>query len=81
MYSIVKQINLFFKNANKESVNNVLDQIILSDRQKTIFEMFYLRKKDIGFIADNLNVCRVIIDKELNTIRQKIISTKSIQKE
>lgn len=81
MYSSVKQINLFFKSATKENVDSILEQIILSDRQKTIFEMFYLRKKDIGYIADTLNVCRVVIDKELKAIREKIISTKSIQKE
>ena len=50
----IKRINAWFKTATRYDVNNLLSKIILSDRQKQVFEMFYLKRQNIGFIADTL---------------------------
>lgn len=72
MSVIVKKINDFFRNALKKDIDNIKNEIILTDRQKQIFNMFYLEGKDIGFIADTLCVCPMVINNELKNIRAKI---------
>lgn len=44
MSATVRKINDWFRNANRYDVNELLEKIILSDRQARIFEMFYLPK-------------------------------------
>lgn len=72
MSQLVKDINLFFRNATKEDVTKLLSQIILSERQEKIFEMFYLKKKDVNYIADAVGISESIVRLEMNKIRLKI---------
>lgn len=73
MSNQIKKINGFFRNALKSDVDNVKNNIVLSERQCKIFEMFYIKKNDIGFIADSLNVCVSVVNEELRLIRGKIL--------
>lgn len=68
-----KAVNLFFKTAIKADVDKIKDEIILSDRQDTIFTMYYLQRKDINFIADSLYLSASVVSRELKTIRDKIL--------
>ena len=68
-----KRINTFFRTALKADVENVKDCLVMSERQDRIFDMFYIRKNDIGFIADSLNVCVSVVNEELRLIRGKIL--------
>lgn len=72
MYSIVRTINAYFKIATRADVNELLSKIILSERQQRIFEMFYLKRQNIGFIADTLGFSERVISEELDIIRHKI---------
>lgn len=72
MYSIVRTINAYFKIATRADVNELLSKIILSERQTRIFEMFYLKRQNIGFIADTLGFSERVISEELDIIRRKI---------
>lgn len=69
----VKKINSFFKTALKDDVLKLKDRIILSDRQEKIFDMFYIKRNDIGFISDTINCCSSVVNEELKTIRIKIL--------
>lgn len=69
----IKRINTFFRTALKDDVDSLRERIILSQRQERIFDMFYVRKNDIGFIADSLNVCVSVVNDELRLIRVKIL--------
>lgn len=69
----IKRINTFFRTALKDDVDSLRARIILSQRQERIFDMFYVRKNDIGFIADSLNVCVSVVNDELRLIRGKIL--------
>ena len=71
--SNVKVVNSFFAGANRADVDDVKDKIILSDRQDTIFTMFYINKKDISYIADYLCVSPTVVCRELKRIRDKIL--------
>lgn len=73
MSETVKFINDFFKNALKSDVDIIKDKILLTERQEQIFEMYYIKKKNVNYIADTLFVCPMVINKELKTIREKII--------
>lgn len=68
----VKRINQWFRNATRADVNDLLGKIILSERQTRIFEMFYIKRQNIGFIADTLGFSERVICEELFTIRDKI---------
>ena len=68
-----KKVNLFFKEALRCDVENLKEKIFLSERQKEIFEMFYIKKMDISFIESNLYICRSVVNAELKTIRHKIL--------
>ena len=72
MYSIVRTINAYFKIATRADVNDLLSKIILSERQTRIFEMFYIKRQNIGFIADTLGFSERVISEELDLIRRKI---------
>lgn len=67
-----KGINSFFSLADRNEVNDVLSRIILTERQHTIFEMKYIKGKDINFIADTIGLSSYAVDKELRKIRAKI---------
>ena len=73
MSAIIKSINNFFRKAIKKDVDKITSNIILSERQQAIFEMFYLKKQNIDFIADTLCVCKMVVNNELKIIREKII--------
>lgn len=71
--SKIRAVNSFFKTAIKPEVDKLKEDIILSDRQDEIFTMFYIKHKDIGYIADALCVSRAVIERELKRIRDKIL--------
>ena len=50
MSATVRKINDWFRNANRYDVNELLEKIILSDRQARIFEMFYLKRGKMAHI-------------------------------
>lgn len=73
MSEAVRKINEFFRDALNKDIEHIKLEILLSDRQKDVFERFYLRKQDINFIADTLGVCPMVINNELKAIRKKLI--------
>ena len=72
MSATVKKINRYFKTATRAEVNDLLSKIVLSVRQTRIFEMFYIKRQNINFIADSLYCSPTVINEELNQIRSKI---------
>lgn len=72
MSDTVKRINRYFKSAIKSDIDNLLSKILLSERQEKIFEMYFIKKNDIGYIADTLFVSVSVINCELRVIREKI---------
>lgn len=73
MSQAVKIINSFFKSCSKQEEQKLYEKMLLTDRQETIYRMYYLKDKDINFIADTLNVSSGVIAKELKIIRKKIL--------
>lgn len=70
-----RAVNTFFKEAIRSEVDTLVENLMLSDRQKSIYEMFYVRKLDIDFIADSLGCCSRVVQRELRIIRKKIVKS------
>lgn len=68
----VKRINMFFRLADRNDVDAVTSSILMTDRQKTIFQMKYIQGHDINYIADTIGCCSRVVQKELRHIRSKI---------
>ena len=79
MSKIIKKINDFFRNAIKKDVDKINNELVLSERQQKIFEMFYIKKQNIDFIADSLCVCKMVVNNELKIIRDKIAKILEIE--
>ena len=79
MSKIIKKINDFFRNAIKKDVDKINDELVLSERQQKIFEMFYIKKQNIDFIADSLCVCTMVVNNKLKIIRTKIATILEIE--
>ena len=79
MSKIIKKINDFFRNAIKKDVDKINNEIVLSERQQKIFEMFYIKKQNIDFIADSLCICKMVVNNELKIIRNKIAKILEIE--
>ena len=71
--SDVKTVNRYFRNAIRADVDRIRQDIVLTDRQDTIFNMFYIQRKDRLFIADTLFISPRVVDRELRQIRDKIL--------
>lgn len=78
MSDTVKTINRFYRFCSKPDEESVYSRLLLTDRQDTIYKMYYRQDKDINFIADTINVCPSLVDKELKIIRTKIINILNI---
>lgn len=78
MSDTVRSINAFFRTAVRPEVEDVRGRLLLSDRQDRVFEMFYIRKMDIGYIADTLGVSPDTVNKDLQRIRRKMIRAMDI---
>lgn len=73
MSDIVKRVYLYFRTASKKEVDYIRDNCIFTDRQKQIFEMYYIRRQNVGYISDIINVSQIVVNVELKLIREKII--------
>ena len=72
MSSQTKAINEFFRLALKEDVESILDRLVLTERQRWIFDLKYVHGHDINYIADMIGTSSYSVDKELKRIRSKI---------
>lgn len=74
MSTTSKAVNAFFRDAIRKDVDGLAYDLLLTKRQEQIYEMFYLRDLDINFIADTIGCCPRVVQKELRTIRRKIVN-------
>lgn len=73
MSATVLVINKFFRFATKSDIDKLLENMILTERQNRIFEMFYIKKQGRGFTADTLFISESEVSKELRLIRSKML--------
>lgn len=69
-----KTVNAFFRTAVRRDVDGLVDDLLLTKRQRQIYDMFYIQRDDICFIADYVGCCERVVKKELRIIREKIVT-------
>ena len=72
MSELSKRVNEFFRLATKSEISKIKDELYFSDHLLKVFEMFYIQKKDIDFIAYKTNYSRGKIEADLRLIRKKL---------
>ena len=72
-FDTVRLINSYFRLADKGKIDKLMEKVVFSERQQVIFDMYYIKRKNCGFIADSLCVCPGVITKELHAMREKIL--------
>lgn len=68
----VRIVNRFFNKATKSDIDKVMSEVVLSERQTEVFDMYFIKKKNVGFIADSLFISPTVIYREINRIRSKV---------
>lgn len=74
MSTTSKAVNEFFREAIRRDVDCLVYDLLLTERQERIYNMFYIKRNDINFIADTVGCCPRVVQKELRTIRKKIVN-------
>lgn len=74
----VKKLNSFLKSASKAYLESAMSGILLSERQENVFNLYFIKKKDVNFIADALCVSPRVIGREIYSIRSRILSYLSL---
>lgn len=72
MSELSKKVNEFFRLATKSEITKIKDELYFSDHLQEVFDMFYMQKKDIDFIAYKTNFSRGKIEADLRLIRKKL---------
>lgn len=76
----VRIVNRFFNRASKADIDGILAEIVLSERQSKVFDLYFIKKHNVGFIADSLYVSPTVIYREICRIRNKVIQVIISQK-
>lgn len=72
MSELSKRINEFFRYATRSEVRQIKDNIYISEHLNQVFEMFYIQKKDIDYIAYTTGYSRGKIEADLRLLRSKL---------
>lgn len=72
MSELSKQVNKFFNDATKKEVEDLKDNILISEHQRKVLEMRYIEGKDINYIAYETGYSKGKIEADLRKIRKKI---------
>lgn len=72
MKELVRTVNAFLNTATRTELDSVMNEVILSDRQKLVFDLVCIKKKGIYFAADTVGVCPNVVNLELRNIKAKI---------
>lgn len=72
MSELSKQVNKFFNEATKKDVDNLKENILISEHLKKVLEMRYIEGRDINYIAYITGYSKGKIEADLRKIRKKI---------
>lgn len=72
MSELSKRVNEFFKSATRNEVKEIKDNIYISEHLEKVFDMFYIQKKDIEYIAFTTGYSRGKIEADLRLLRKKL---------
>lgn len=68
----IKTKNKLQNIATISEFNQILESVTLSDEEKYILKMYYLKGKSFAFIADSLGYAEIIVNKKHCKILKKL---------
>ena len=74
MSELSKRVNRFFDTATKSDIVHILENTLMSDHLKAVFEMKYIQEHDINYIAYKTGYSKGKIESDLRKIRKKLSS-------
>lgn len=72
MSELSKRVNEFFSCATKAEVKEIKDNIYISEHLNNVFEMFYIQKKTVDYIAYKTGYSKGKIESDLRLLRKKL---------
>lgn len=72
MSELSKKVNEFFSSATRSEVKQIKDNIYISEHLNDVFEMFYLQRKTVDYIAYKTGYSKGKIESDLRLIRKKL---------
>ena len=72
MSKISIEVNKYFSDATKNEIDSLLDQIVITEHQRKVFEMKYIERRDVDYIAYTTGYSKSKIENDLMKIRKKI---------
>ena len=72
MSELSKKVNEFFSSATRNEVKQIKDNIYISEHLNDVFEMFYIQKKTVDYIAYKTEYSKGKIEADLRLIRKKL---------
>ena len=72
MSELSRKINQLLKFATRDEIKQIKDKIYISEHLEDVFDMFYIKKYDINFIAYTTGYSRGKIEADLRLLRSKI---------
>lgn len=72
MSELSRRVNEFFRSATRNEVKQIKDELYISEHLNEVFEMFYLQRKDIEYIAYTTGYSRGKIEADLRLLRRKL---------
>ena len=72
MSELTKKVNRFFDEATKAEVENLINQMSISEHLKLVLKLKYIEEKDINFIAYQTGYSKAKINSDLAKLRKKM---------
>lgn len=71
--SDVTRLNEFLRSVSRPDFESVAGRLLLTERQEKVLDMYFVKRKDVGFIADALFISPRVIRREIHRIRSRIL--------
>lgn len=72
MSELTKKINNFIKYATRTEINEIKDELCLDEHLEQVFNLFYIKRKSIDFIAFETGYSKAKINSDLAVLRRKM---------
>lgn len=72
MSELSRKVNSFFNEATRTEVEQIFNNILISEHLQLVFKMRYIENKDINFIAYTTGYSKSKIESDLRKIRKKL---------
>lgn len=70
----VRKANEFFSSLTEDGLLALAGSLLLTERQKDILSMYYVKRLGVGFVSDTLGISQRTAEREIARIREKTMN-------